>query len=97
MSGLGPARRDELAKAVNEWSRPKSSAEFGGDLVQDFLAPLIARWLDEARAEGAAEVRARVKAALVMSDHEPTNRVWHEQMQRIRAALPDPEESDATE
>lgn len=39
------------------------------------------------RVEAAEGKVAAALVELAMSDHEPTNRVWHEQMQRVRAAL----------
>lgn len=35
-----------------------------------------------------------VKAALYASDYEPSNRIWHEQMQRLRAILADTDEGN---
>ena len=39
------------------------------------------------RAECAEAALREVRALLTASDHEPTNRVWHEQMQRLRTVL----------
>ena len=60
MSGLDPARREELAQALA--GVPGFAVPLAGSETADALAPLIARWLADARAEGAAEVRARVEA-----------------------------------
>ena len=51
MSDLSPDQVETLEAAVNEWSRPKTSEEFGGDLVRDFLAPTVAALVAEAAAE----------------------------------------------
>ena len=59
MADLDPARREELAV----WFASKGPWPLGASGQADALAPLIARWLADARAEGAAEVRARVEAA----------------------------------
>lgn len=45
------ALAEVLTAAVDEWSRPKTSEEFGGDLVRDFLLPALSPALDAVKAE----------------------------------------------
>ena len=85
VSGLDPARREELAEAIGDLIGRDVSAKYA-----DALAPLIGRWLAEARAEGAAEVRARVEAVLTDAPHVNCPDACKCWQRRVRAALADP-------
>lgn len=97
MDALGQLRRerDESDLQAAQWfERTQSAAKFEAErdearAARDQAVALADLMREKAQAakRGRTDLAAKVEAAVAMSDHEPTNRVWHEQMQRIRATL----------